>query len=200
MNRRTQELLRLLDIELPIILAPMAGNGTVELTAAVSNAGGLGSHPCAMLSVEQVVEDCARVRALTNHSFNLNFFCHTPPGDTQAQERAWREKLLPYYKELGVDPDVKAAAARRPFDEEYCDAVLRVGPKVASFHFGMPKPAWVRRLKDAGIVILCSATTTAEAKHVVEHGADVVIAQGAEAGGHRGLFLSGDRDIANQVG
>ena len=198
--RRMQQLLKLLDIELPIILAPMAGNSTVALTAAVSNAGGLGSHACAMLSAEQVIEDSARVRALTNRSFNLNFFCHTPPGDTQAQERAWREKLSPYYKELGVDPAAKAGGARRPFNEEYCDAVLKVGPKIASFHFGLPKPDLVRRMKDAGIVILCSATTSAEAKHVVDHGADAVIAQGFEAGGHRGIFLSGDRDIASQVG
>jgi nitronate monooxygenase len=198
--RQTQKLLDMLDIELPIILAPMAGNGTVELTAAASNAGGLGSHPCAMLSVDQTIEDSARIRSLTNRSFNLNFFCHAPPGDTQAQERVWQEKLLPYYKELGVDPAVKAAAARRPFDEEYCDAVLKVGPKIASFHFGMPKPELVRRLKNAGIVILSSATTSAEARRVVELGADAVIAQGSEAGGHRGLFLSGDRDIANQVG
>jgi nitronate monooxygenase len=195
-----EKLLKLLGIELPIILAPMAGNSTVELTAAVSNAGGLGSHACALLSAAQVIEESARVRALTNRSFSLNFFCHELPGDTQAEERAWQTKLAPYYKEFGIDPPNSAGAARRPFDEEYCDAVLKVAPRVVSLHFGLPKPALVKRLKDAGIVVLCAATTTAEAKHVVAGGADVVIAQGAEAGGHRGLFLSGDRDIASQVG
>jgi nitronate monooxygenase len=198
--RRTQQLLQLLDIELPIVLAPMAGSGTVELTAAVSNAGGLGSLPCAILSTAQIADDSARLRTLTNHSFNLNFFCHRLPGDTQVQERAWREKLMPYYSELGLGSEFSAVPARRPFDEEYCDVVLKVGPRVVSFHFGLPKPELVRRLKDAGIVILCSATTTAEAKYVVDHGADAVIAQGVEAGGHRGIFLTDDRNIANQVG
>ncbi len=197
---QTQKLLTMLDIELPVVLAPMAGNSTVELTAAVSNAGGLGSHACALLSREQVIADCARLRTLTNRSFNLNFFCHTAPVDTAAQERAWREKLAPYYVELGVDPNAAPAAVRRPFDETYCDAVLGIGPKVVSFHFGMPRTDLVRRLKDAGIVILCAATTSAEARRAVELGADAVIAQGYEAGGHRGIFLGGDRDIANQVG
>ncbi|HWM46101.1 MAG TPA: nitronate monooxygenase [Xanthobacteraceae bacterium] len=198
--RQSHRLMEMLDIDLPIILAPMAGNSTVELTASVSNAGGLGSHACAMLSREQVIQDASRLRTLTNRSFNLNFFCHAPPGDTTAQERAWREALAPYNRELGVDPDQPPPPPRRPFDESYCEAVLGIAPKATSFHFGMPHAHLVHRLKDAGIVILCSATSVAEARHIVDLGADAVIAQGVEAGGHRGLFLSHDRDIANQVG
>src|SRR4051812_2692951 len=145
---QTQKLLKMLDIELPIILAPMAGPCTAELAAAVSNAGGLGSLGCAMFPVEQVIAESARIRAQTNRSFNLNFFCHADPGDTAAQERAWRQKLDPYYKELGITAEPPTGTARNPFDEQYCEAVLKVGPKVASFHFGMPKPELVKRLKD----------------------------------------------------
>lgn len=194
---QTENLLKLLDIELPVILAPMAGASTVELVAAVSNAGGLGSYGAALLSPEQLKDEAGKIRALSNRSFNLNFFCHAPPGDTAAQERAWRERLAGYYKEFGVNAGAPAAA-RRPFDEEYCDAVLAIAPKVVSFHFGMPKAVLVKRLRDAGLVILASATTVAEARRIADEGADAVIAQGAEAGGHRGMFLT--TDIATQVG
>ncbi len=197
---QTQKILQLLDIELPIVQAPMAGNTTPELVAAVSNAGGLGSLACAMLSREQLVEDTARIRAQTNRSFSLSFFCHAEPIVTAEQEQAWRSKLVDYYGELGVDPTVPPAGARRPFDASYCDEVLRIGPKVAHFHFGMPKPELVARLKREGIVVLGTGTTVAEAARIVELGADAVVAQGFEAGGHRGIFLSGDNDIANQVG
>jgi nitronate monooxygenase len=197
---QTDRLLKLLDIELPIIQAPMAGATTPELVAAASNAGGLGCHGVAMLSVEQMAADSARIRALSNRSFMLSFFTHTPPGDTTEQERAWRQKLDGYYKEFGIADASPAGGGRRPFDEEYCDAVLKIAPKVAHFHFGMPKPALVKRLKDAGIVVLATGTTVAECVRVVDEGAEAVCAQGFEAGGHRGIFLSNDTDIANQVG
>jgi nitronate monooxygenase len=198
---QTDRLLKLLGIELPIIQAPMAGCSTPELVAAASNAGGLGSLACAMLSVDQVNQGSARIKSLSNRSFMLSFFTHKPPGDTAAQERAWQQKLAPYYKEFGVEPpSAPPVGTRRPFDEEYCDAVLKIAPKIAHFHFGMPKPELVKRLKDAGIVVLATGTTVAECKRVVELGAEAVVAQGFEAGGHRGIFLSGDTDIANQVG
>jgi nitronate monooxygenase len=197
---QTERLLKLLGIELPIIQAPMAGCSTPELVAAASNAGGLGSLACAMLSVDQVNQDSARIRSLSNRSFMLSFFTHKPPGDTAAQERAWQQKLAGYYNEFGVDPAAAPTGVRRPFDEDYCDAVIRIAPKIAHFHFGMPKPELVQRLKDAGIVVLATGTTVAECKRVVELGAEAVVAQGFEAGGHRGIFLSGDTDIANQVG
>jgi nitronate monooxygenase len=196
--KRTRDLLDLLGIDLPIVLAPMAGNSTPELVAAVSNAGGLGSYGCAMLSRDQLIEEAARIKALTNRSFNLNFFCHAPPNVTAEQEQAWRVKLAPYYQELGVDPSASASGSRRPFDAETCDAVLAIGPKIVSFHFGMPDAELVRRLKAAGTVLMSSATTSAEARCLVELGADVVVAQGFEAGGHRGMFLTSD--INTQVG
>jgi nitronate monooxygenase len=196
--KRTRELLDLLGIDLPIVLAPMAGNSTPELVAAVSNAGGLGSYGCAMLSRDQLMEESARMKALTNRSFNLNFFCHTPPNVTAEQEQVWRGKLAPYYQELGVDPSTSASGSRRPFDAETCDAVLTIGPKIVSFHFGMPDAELVRRLKAAGMVLMSSATTSAEARRLVELGADVIVVQGFEAGGHRGMFLTSD--INTQVG
>ncbi len=196
--KSTRELLDLLGIDLPIVLAPMAGNSTPELVAAVSNAGGLGSYGCAMLSREQLIDEAQRMKALTNHSFNLNFFCHAPPNVTAEQERAWRAKLAPYYGEFGVDPNATASGSRRPFDDETCDAVVAIAPKVVSFHFGMPNADQVGRLKAAGMVLMSSATTSAEARRLVELGADVIVAQGFEAGGHRGMFLSSD--INTQVG
>ncbi len=196
--KRTRELLDLLGIDLPIVLAPMAGNSTPELVAAVSNAGGLGSYGCAMLSREQLIEEARRMKALTNRSFNLNFFCHAPPNVTAEQERAWRDKLAPYYGEFGVDPNATVSGSRRPFDDETCEVLLAIAPKIASFHFGMPNAQQVSRLKAAGMVLMSSATTSAEARRLVELGADVIVAQGFEAGGHRGMFLS--TDISTQVG
>jgi len=196
--KRMRELLERLAIDVPVVLAPMAGNSTPELVAAVSNAGGLGSYGCAMLSREQLADECSRIRALSNRSFNLNFFCHAPPDVTAEQERAWRAKLAPYHAELGVDTNASAGGARRPFDDETCEAVLAIGPRVVSFHFGMPKPELVQRLKAAGMVLMSSATTSTEARRLVDLGADVIIAQGFEAGGHRGIFLTSD--ISTQVG
>ena len=197
---QTEKLLKLLDIELPIIQGPMAGNMKPDLAASVSNAGGLGMLPCATLSIDQMKDESAQVRSLTNRSFALSFFCHVDPGDTSAQERAWMEKLAPYYKEFGVTQAPPTGTARNPFDEKDCDAVLKIAPKIAHFHFGMPKPALVKRLKDAGIVVISTGTTVAECRRVVEEGAEAVCAQGFEAGGHRGVFIAGDRAIDTQVG
>ncbi|HVG50327.1 MAG TPA: nitronate monooxygenase family protein [Xanthobacteraceae bacterium] len=196
--RQMQKLLDLLDIELPIVLAPMAGASTPELVAAVSNAGGLGSYGAAMLSLDQLKSEAARIRTLTNRSYNLGFFCHTTPVVSEAAENNWRAALAPYYDELGVDKNATVTGGRRPFDADYCDAVLAIAPKVISFHFGMPAPELVKRLKDAGHVLIASATTVAEARRLVELGCDAIIAQGFEAGGHRGMFLS--MDVATQVG
>jgi len=165
--KRTRELLDRLGIDVPVVLAPMAGNSTPELVAAVSNAGGLGSYGCAMLSNEQLAEECTRIRSLTNRSFNLNFFCHAPPNVTAEHDQAWRSKLAPYYAEFDIEPGASAGGARRPFDEETCDAVLAIGPRVVSFHFGMPKPELVQRLKAAGMVLMSSATASTEARRLV---------------------------------
>jgi len=195
-NRRFTDLVK---IEHPIVLAPMAGSTDHDIAAEVAEAGGLGSIPCAMLGLEQIREQVAKYRARTMRPLNLNFFCHTPPDLNNAREAAWRERLAPYYKELGIDPAAPVPTSnRRPFDEAICDLVLELKPEVASFHFGLPAPALFQRVKDAGIITLSSATTVAEAQWLEDRGIDAIIAQGNEAGGHRGIFLS--EDIATQPG
>jgi nitronate monooxygenase len=192
-------LLELLQIEYPIIQAPMAGAQDFELVAAASEAGALGSLPCAMLSVEQIDAQVGKIRARTGKPFNLNFFCHTPPRPDNAREAAWRDRLAPYYTEIGLDPNAPVkTAARAPFDAAFCDVVVALAPKVVSFHFGLPAPALLDRVKGAGCVVLSSATTAEEARWLAAQGADAIIAQGYEAGGHRGMFLTDN--IATQAG
>jgi len=194
-----RRLLDLFKVEHPIIQAPMAGAMDWQLVAAVCEAGALGSLPCAMLSPVQAREQIERIRAVTNKPINVNFFCHRPPASDPARERAWREKLSGYYRELGLDPDAPFKAVNRePFDATMCELMLDVRPQVVSFHFGLPDAGLLSRLKNAGIVILSSATTVAEARWLAERGADAIIAQGYEAGGHRGMFLSDN--VAAQVG
>jgi nitronate monooxygenase len=191
--------LDLLEIEHPIVQAPMAGAMDWELAAAVSEAGGLGSLPCAMLKPEQVREQVEKIRSRTEKPININFFCHQPPKANNAREAAWRDRLAPYYRELGLDPGAGAnAPSRAPFNAEMCDVLVELEPRVASFHFGLPEAPLLARVKRAGCLIFSSATTAAEARWLAERGADVVIAQGYEAGGHRGMFLT--EDLAAQVG
>lgn len=194
----TRALLDLLDVDLPIVQAPMAGAQGAELATAVCSAGGLGSLPCAMLSVEAAREEVARIRAATNPGFAMNFFCHEPPPDAPEREARWREKLAPYHHELGVEPRSSTAVARNPFDELFCKLVEEIRPKVVSFHFGLPRADLLERVRRTGARILSSATTVAEAKYLAASQVDAIIAQGFEAGGHRGMFLSDD--VAAQIG
>jgi nitronate monooxygenase len=193
---------RLIDLfktEYPIVLAPMAGAMDWELTAAVTEAGGLGSLPCAMLSPAALREQFAKIRARTQRPVALGFFCHKAPGLNNARENAWRERLKPYYEELKIDPAAPVPTSNRaPFDAEYCSIVEDLRPQVVSFHFGLPEIALLKRVRAAGSIVIGSATTTAEARWLEERGVDAVIAQGAEAGGHRGMFLT--ENIASQVG
>jgi nitronate monooxygenase len=191
-------LLDLLEIDLPIIQAPMAGAQNSELAIAVSAAGGLGSLPCSFLSVAAASEEVARIRAATNRGFLMNFFCHpTPTPDPEAEAR-WRTRVAPYCAELGVDPAAIAGTLPSSFNEALCALVEDVRPKAVSFHFGLPPDDLFRRVKATGATILCSATTVREARYLADKGVDVVIAQGSEAGGHRGMFLTDD--VASQVG
>lgn len=177
----------------------MAGAMNHELAAEVAEAGGLGSLPCAMLDAAQLRDEVARYRARTGKPLNLNFFCHVSPELSNAREAAWRERLAPYYRELGIDPSAPVPSSmRRPFDAALCDLMLELKPEVCSFHFGLPEPSLFKKLKDAGIVTISSATTAAEARWLEQHGVDAVIAQGYEAGGHRGMFLTSD--IGAQAG
>jgi nitronate monooxygenase len=183
----------LFGVELPVVQAPMAGSQGSELAIAVSNAGGLGSLPCALLSVEAMNGELATIRAATRKPYNVNFFCHSPPSIDAKREDAWRSLLAPYFKEYGIDPhETSAAALRAPFSAAAADALEQFKPAVVSFHFGLPAPDLVARVKSWGSKVLASATTVAEALWLESRGADAIIAQGVEAGGHRGIFLSED--------
>ncbi|MBA4341351.1 MAG: 2-nitropropane dioxygenase [Methylibium sp.] len=190
----------LLGITLPLIQAPMAGPNDHALAVAAASAGALGSLPCAMLSSEQIRAEVARFRELAlSRPLNLNFFCHRSPAPDATRDAAWRAALKPFYLELGLDPDMPLpAATRRPFDAESCALVEQLRPEVLSFHFGLPEPALLARVKATGARVLSSATTVDEARWLAGQGCDAIIAQGVEAGGHRGVFL-GD-DISTQPG
>jgi nitronate monooxygenase len=195
-NRR---LLDLLHIEHPIIQAPMAGAQDADLAGAVSEAGGLGSLPCAMLDAAKIRAEMEKIRARTRKPVNLNFFCHVIPVPNNAREAAWRERLAPYYSEFGIDPAAPVPFSNRaPFDAALLEVVLETRPEVVSFHFGLPEAALYQSLKREGIVVISSATTVAEARWLAERGVDAIIAQGYEAGGHRGMFLS--ENIFTQAG
>ena len=189
----------LFGIELPIVQAPMAGVQLNALAVAVSNAGGLGSLPCAMLSHDQLRVEIAALAAGTRRPFNVNYFAHVPPSPDAAREAAWRAALAPYYAEFGIDVDaIPTGPGRQPFTKEVADALDAVRPAVVSFHFGLPDPGMVARIKSWGSKLIASATTVDEAVWLERHGVDAVIAQGVEAGGHRGMFLTDD--LTTQVG
>jgi nitronate monooxygenase len=194
-----RRLIDLFKIEVPIVLAPMGGAVDWELVAAVSDAGGLGSLPCAMLGAAQLRDQVEKIRGRTAKPINVNFFCHTPPVPNNAREAAWRDRLAPYYRELAIDPAAPVPATNRaPFDAAFCAVVEEIKPDVVSFHFGLPEPTLLDRVKAAGCLVMSSATTTAEAIWLEQHGVDAIIAQGYEAGGHRGMFLTDAP--ASQVG
>ncbi len=187
------------DIELPVIQAPMAGANGPEMVIAVSEAGGLGSLPGALYTSPQLGEALQTVRAGTRRPINVNFFAYALAPEDAAKQKAWRERLAPYYTEFGLDADAHTATNRRAsFDDAYCTLVERFRPEVVSFHFGLPDEALVARAKRAGAKVIASATTVAEARWLEARGVDAVIAMGIEAGGHRGNFLTDD--MATQVG
>lgn len=186
-NRRLCDLLQ---IEHPIILAPMAGPGTPELAAAVSNAGGLGSFGCGETSPEKLCDVAKQLRAGTSRPFNLNFFIYPAPRPDEAVFSRTFDRLRPYYDELGIAvPPAVIPSERQGFDSAKLAVVLEIRPPVVSFHFGVPDAAAIAALKQAGIVLLSSATTVAEARTLAASGIDAVIAQGWEAGGHQGSHV-----------
>jgi nitronate monooxygenase len=189
----------LLGIELPIIQAPMAGVQGSELAIAVSNAGGLGSLPCATLSLDAMSRELHCIEAGTEKPYAVNFFCHAVPAADPSREAAWRALLLPYFKEYGADlPPAAAAPSRASFDVAAAQVLEQFKPTVVSFHFGLPSAALLARVKARGCRVLSSATTVEEALWLENHGVDAVIAQGSEAGGHRGMFLTDD--LSTQMG
>lgn len=190
---------RLLGMDLPIIQAPMAGVQDGALAVAVSNAGGLGSLPCAMLGLDAMRKELAAIKAQTGKPYNVNFFCHAQPEPDTERESRWRAALAPYFGEYGIDADaIVAGPARLPFSAEAAAVLEEFKPAVVSFHFGLPSAELLARVRGWGAKILCSATTVEEARWLENRGVDIIIAQGLEAGGHRGMFLSDD--IATQVG
>ena len=192
-------LTKLLSIEHPIVLAPMAGAMDAELAGEVSAAGGLGSLPCAMLSPATLRQQFASVRSRTGRPMSFNFFCHAPPVANNAREASWRDRLARYYVEFGIDPALSVpSSSRAPFDAEFCAVVEELRPEVVSFHFGLPDAALLARVKGRRCRVMSSATNVAEAVFLERHGVDAIIAQGFEAGGHRGMFLT--QDLATQAG
>ncbi|HEY0514743.1 MAG TPA: nitronate monooxygenase [Thermoanaerobaculia bacterium] len=193
------KLQELFGIQIPILQAPMAGVQGSALAVAVSNAGGLGALPCAMLSLDALRRELAAIRAQTSRPYNVNFFCHTPPAASAEREAAWRAALAPYYEAFAIDAGAIAAGpGRAPFSSEVADVVEEFRPAVVSFHFGLPAAGLLARVRAWGSKVLSSATTVEEARWLEAQGVDAVIAQGLEAGGHRGIFLT--EDLTTQVG
>ncbi len=189
-SARTAALLQRLGISLPILQSPMAGVQDHRLAVAVSEAGGLGALPAAMLAPEALAAELKALRSATSRPFNLNFFCHQPPSPDAAREARWRQTLAPFYAEAGIDAAaIPAGPGRNPFSAQALELMTPFAPPVVSFHFGLPDAALLARVKQLGAFVLSSATTVEEARWLEAHGVDAVIAQGLEAGGHRGHFL-----------
>jgi len=192
-------LTELVGTELPIVQAPMAGAQAGALAVSVSDAGGLGSLPCAMLTMDGLRAELTAIKAKTGKPFNVNFFCHAPPAPDPEREATWRATLRPYYEKFGIDPaGISIGPGRAPFTAEAAEVLSEFKPAVVSFHFGLPSADLLAKVKALGAKVLSSATTVEEALWLEARGVDAIIAQGLEAGGHRGMFLSDD--ITTQVG
>ena len=191
--------IKLCGIELPIIQAPMAGSAFSDMVVSVSQAGGLGSLACALLSVEQARKELETIRQRTSRPINANFFCHQSPRDDRARQLSWRRRLDAYFVELQVDGDTSIPnSVRTPFDHKMCDLVVEFHPEVVSFHFGLPDKDLLLPIRRTGAKILSTATSVDEARWLEDQGCDAIIAQGFESGGHRGMFLT--EDVSTQVG
>src|SRR5688500_17250097 len=183
----------------PLLQAAVAGAQSSALAIAVSNAGGLGSLPAALLTPDGLRDEIAATAAATSNPYNVNFFCHVPPTPDADRELRWRERLAPYYRELDIDPQtIPSGPGRAPFDHNTLDVLAQFKPPVVSFHFGLPSKELLDRVRQWRPAIISSATTVDEARWLEAQGADAIIAQGVEAGGHRGMFLSDD--LTTQVG
>lgn len=189
----------LLGTELPIIQAPMAGAQNHLLAAAVCEAGGLGSIPAGMLDAPALEAELGAIEGLTERPYNVNFFCHQTPTADPAHIAAWHQMLAPLFAEFGIDPGtIPSGPTRQPFDAAMATVLERHRPTLVSFHFGLPTPELLQRVRATGAKIASSATTLEEGLWLQEHGVDAVIAQGLEAGGHRGIFLG--EELTTQLG
>ena len=183
-------ILQRLGVDLPIVQAPMAGTSTPAMAAAATNAGALGSISVGALDAAKAGEAIAQLKALTGGPFNVNVFTHQPARPDPERERAWIERLRPLFEALDAEPPetLKEIYASFSGDEAMLEQLLAARPAVVSFHFGLPPERFIRRLKAEGIVLFGSATNPDEARAVERAGLDAVVAQGWEAGGHRGVF------------
>lgn len=189
----------ILSAPMPLIQAPMAGVQDAALAIAVHGAGGTGSLPAAMLTPEQLAAELGKLKLAAGSAFNVNFFCHVEPAPDVEAEQRWRDALTRYYAEFGIDPaNIRSGPGRAPFSHAIADIVEPFRPEVVSFHFGLPPDDLLARVKGWGSRVLSSATTVAEARWLEAKGVDAIIAQGLEAGGHRGHFLS--HDLTRQQG
>ena len=175
----------------PILLAPMAGAGGVELAVGAMQGGAVGALPCALLDAETVRAQVAEVRERAAGPLNLNFFCHVMPEG--ADDRAWHELLARYSQAYGLGETSGEGPLRLPFDADMCAVIEDLRPEIVSFHFGLPDEALLGRVRQAGCRVLATATTVAEARWLAERGVDAIVAQGFEAGGHAGRFLEDSR-------
>lgn len=193
------QIIDLFNIKHPIIQAPMAGVCGVEMVLAVCAAGGLGSLPCATMDPISLRKKLTELRNKTSAPINVNFFAHNKPENNQDLDSTWCQQLSPYFEELQL-PTISELTEGpiQSFDEQKCAVLEDIAPEIVSFHFGLPKSDLVTRLKAIGSKIICSATTPREAKWLEENGCDAIIAQGYEAGGHRGMFL--EKNIDTQMG
>ncbi|KZL19009.1 Nitronate monooxygenase [Pseudovibrio axinellae] len=193
---RDHNLLDRLGIRLPIIQAPMAGTATPQLAAAVSNAGGLGSLGLGSSSVEVARQMICKTKELTPHSFNTNVFCHRPAVGNTEKEKAWVDRLAPEFNRFNAPPPQQIREIYTSFraNEEMFEMLLEEAPRVISFHFGLPEPHKIKAFKNLGIILMASATNVDDARQIEAAGIDVVIAQGWEAGGHRGCFDENEPD------
>jgi nitronate monooxygenase len=190
---------KLFGIDVPILQAPMGRFVSPEMVIAVSEAGGLGGLGLANSAPDKARADLGVVRQRTSQPINANFMCHSPPSDNPARQAAWQKLLAPYYAELGVDPNgPKPTSSAYAFNQEMCDLVVEFRPEIVSFHFGLPEKNLLTQVKATGAKVISSATTVDEARWLEAEGCDAIIAQGYEAGGHRGTFLT--NDIATQAG
>jgi len=200
MSWKQNQLTDLLEISVPIIQAPMAGASTPEMVIAAGKAGALGSLGVALQTADQINDDVQSIRRSSSTAFNLNFFTHHRPDPNSANNSDVTDHLERWYERLDTGQVVAPAEGSLPFNDATCELMMDVSPKVVSFHFGLPAPALVQNLKNEGIVILSSATSVAEAIWLQDHGADAVIAQGYEAGGHNGWFLDRNgSDVASTM-
>ncbi|MEM7563821.1 MAG: nitronate monooxygenase [Pseudomonadota bacterium] len=197
MTTRFQQMFHL---DVPIIQSPMAGVQDSKLAIAVCHAGAMGSLPCAMLTAEQIDQQLGLIQRATDKSYNVNFFNLEPPEPDRQRETAWKQALTPFYQEYDISPDTvpDAECEDGPFDSEKLAVLEKYRPAMVSFHFGLPDADTLGVLRDMGARIMCSATTVAEAVWLESAGVDAIIAQGVEAGGHRGMFLSDD--VTTQMG